>query len=177
MLVVLVFDVTRTSPHRSADACSRAPSLRARSPATSLASGGGRQYRAAAEQRTWLPPLESWELTIHLYRPGAQPSAVRSISSTKQQPAATPRLVAKRRPRRHRRADECDRASRPSPGRGCPRIPGSGRRLGVDHLHRQNRSERFRRAGCPRGASPRIGMSPTSITRTNGPFRPEAIVI
>jgi hypothetical protein len=55
------------------------------------------------------PSLESWTLTTHLYRLGAHPSNLRSISSTiartaipithyrilaKEQPAATARLVA-----------------------------------------------------------------------------------
>jgi hypothetical protein len=80
----------------------------------------GRQHRATAQQKTWLPPLESWKLTTHLYRPGAHPSNLRSMSSTiartaipithyriltKEQPAATARCVAERGRRWRRSRD------------------------------------------------------------------------
>lgn len=53
-----------------------------RSPDPGLTFGGGRQHRATAQQKTWLPSLQSWRLTTELYRLGAHPSNLRSMSST-----------------------------------------------------------------------------------------------
>jgi hypothetical protein len=58
-------------------------------------SGGGRQHRVTAQQKTWLPPLESWTLTTQLYRPPRRSSTtMRSMVNAVATTASRSRTIA-----------------------------------------------------------------------------------
>jgi hypothetical protein len=100
-----------------------------------------RQHRTTAQQKTWLPPLESSTLTARLYRPtsaslgpaiavehsSGQRRSPRYRVLAKQQPAPAARPVALRYRGPSRRESRSSRAAPRPRARGCGRTRKSAR--------------------------------------------------